>query len=148
MESLLNPAVVWFIIGLALFLLELVVPGLVLVFFGVGSWLVGGLTFAFDLSINQQLIVFITASILFLILFRKKLQYKLGAPQLSKEIMEDEFIGKTAIAETDFAPGQRGKVTFRGASWDARSTDAVQKGEEVLITGNESIVLIIKSKKS
>lgn len=142
-----NPAAIWFIIGLAFFLLEFVVPGLVLVFFGVGSWLVGGLTFAFDLSLNQQLIVFITASILFLILFRKKLQYKLGPPQYSREIIEDEFIGKTAIAETDIAPGQRGKVTFRGTTWDARSEDAVQKGESVLITGNESIILIIKSKK-
>lgn len=33
-----KPELVWFIIGLVLFLLELVLPGFVIFFFGVGAW--------------------------------------------------------------------------------------------------------------
>lgn len=148
MENFSNPAVIWFLIGFVLFLLELALPGLVLLFFGVGCWIVGSLTFIFDLSFNYQLIIFLATSLLFLLLFRRWLQNKLGGKNQSTEIMEDEFIGKTALAETVISPSHKGKVIFKGASWSAKSDDVIQPGENVLITGNESIVLIVKSKKT
>ena len=33
-----KPELVWFIAGLGLFLLELVLPGFVIFFFGIGAW--------------------------------------------------------------------------------------------------------------
>ncbi len=61
--------------------------------------------------------------------------------------IEDEFIGKTAKAETFIGPGQNGKVDFKGTSWDAKSDDIIEKGENVTVIGNESILLIVKSTK-
>lgn len=63
------------------------------------------------------------------------------------EILEDEFLGKTGIAETFIGPGQNGKIDFKGTSWDARSEDIIEKGENVVIVGNDSILLIVKSSK-
>ena len=65
----------------------------------------------------------------------------------SSEI-EDELIGKTGKAETFIGPGENGKVDFKGTIWDARSDDTIQKGENVIIVGNDSILLIVKSNKN
>ena len=61
--------------------------------------------------------------------------------------IEDEFIGKIGKAETFIGPGQNGKVDFKGTSWDAKSDDIIEKGENVTVIGNESILLIVKSTK-
>ena len=58
-----DPAVIWFLVGLGLLLLELVLPGLVILFFGVGAW-VTALVCAFtDISLNWQILIFLVASL-------------------------------------------------------------------------------------
>jgi inner membrane protein len=148
MESLFNPAVLWFIIGFVLFLLEFAVPGLILLFFAVGAWVVAIMSLFTDLSINSQIVLFITTSLTTVLLFRKWVKGILASGKPTSEVIEDEFIGKTAIAETNIAPGMNGKVAFKGTSWDAITEDMVHKGENVLIVGNESIILKVKSTKT
>ncbi len=63
----------------------------------------------------------------------------------SRELLEDEFLGKIARAETAISPGENGKVDFKGTSWPAASEDFIEKGENVIIVGNESILLIVKT---
>lgn len=147
MDSFNNPPVLWFIAGFAFFLLEFVVPGLILFFFAVGAWVVAILCLFFDLSINTQLIIFLVSSLLTILLFRKWVKKIMWSRKHSSEI-EDEFLGKTGKAETFIGPGQNGKVDFKGTSWDARSEDTIQKGENVTIIGNDSILLIVKSTKT
>ena len=147
MESLYNAAVIWFILGFVLFLLEFAVPGLILFFFAIGAWIVAILTFFFDISINLQLIIFLTSSVVTILLFRKSMKNFMWSRKNATEI-EDEFIGKTGKAETSIGPGQNGKVDFKGTSWDAKSDDIIEKGENVTVVGNESILLIVKSTKN
>ncbi len=144
METFSNPAVLWFIAGFVLFLLELAIPGLILFFFAIGAWITAIFLFAYDFSLNSQLLLFLASSVLALVFFRKSLKRMLESKKQNSEI-EDEFIGKTGIAETAISPGHDGKVDFKGTSWDARSEDHIQKGERVLIVGNDSILLIVKS---
>ena len=146
MESLYNAAVIWFLLGFILFLLEFAVPGLILFFFAIGAWIVAILTFFFDVSLNLQLVIFLGSSILTILLFRKSLKNIMWSRKNATEI-EDEFIGKTGKAETFIGPGQNGKVDFKGTSWDAKSDDIIEKGENVTVIGNESILLIVKSTK-
>jgi membrane protein implicated in regulation of membrane protease activity len=147
MDIFQNAAVIWFLIGLAFLLLEFVVPGLILFFFAVGAWVVGILCLIYDPSINTQIIVFLATAIVTTIFFRRWVKNLLYAGKHSTEILEDEFLGKTGITETFIGPGQNGKVYFKGTSWDARSEDIIEKGENVIITGNDSILLIVKSTK-
>jgi membrane protein implicated in regulation of membrane protease activity len=147
MESFYNAAVLWFIAGFVFFLLEFAVPGLILFFFAVGAWIVAILSLFFDLSINTQLIIFLASSLITILLFRKLVKRMIWAKKLPTEL-EDEFIGKVGKAETFIGPGQNGKVVFKGTTWDARSEDVIEKGENVTIIGNESILLIVKSTKS
>ena len=147
MEIFKNAEVVWFILGFVFFLLEFALPGLIVFFFAVGAWIVAILLLFFDFSINTQIIIFLLSSILSILLFRRSLKKIMWTKKHSNEILEDEFLGKTGIAETFIGPGQNGKIGFKGTSWDARSEDIIEKGENVIIVGNESILLIVKSTK-
>ena len=144
MEIFYNAAVIWFIAGFVFFLLEFVVPGLILFFFAIGAWVVAILTLFIDLSINSQLTIFLACSILTILLFRRFVKKIIWARKSNSEI-EDEFVGKIGRAETIIAPGKNGKVDFKGTSWDATSEDTINTGDRVVITGNDSILLIVKS---
>lgn len=146
MESFYDAAVIWFVLGFILFLLEFAVPGLILFFFAIGAWIVAILTFFVDVSLNLQLVIFLGSAILTILLFRKSLKNIMWSRKNATEI-EDEFIGKIGIAETFIGPGQNGKVDFKGTSWDAKSDDIIAKGENVTVVGNDSILLIVKSTK-
>jgi membrane protein implicated in regulation of membrane protease activity len=148
MENFLNNAVIWFIIGLAFFLLEFVVPGFILFFFGIGAWIVAVLSLFADVSINVQLVLFLASSLITVIFFRNWVKNKLGINKSGPNVLEDEFVGKIARAETSISPGKNGKVEFKGASWDASSEDTISQGENVVITDYRSILLIVKSIQS
>lgn len=148
MENLLSVPVVWFIIGFALLLLEFALPGLIIMFFGVGAWVVAIMSLFIDMSINMQLVVFLVASLFSVLLLRKWLQKTLLERKRPREVIESEFIGKTAKAETAISPGQNGKVLFKGSSWQAMSEDIISPGENVTIIDTQSILLIVKSTKT
>ena len=147
MQSFNNPAVLWFIAGFVFFVLEFAIPGFILFFFAVGAWVVALLSLFLDLSINAQLIIFLATSLVTILLFRKWVKNIIWTKKHATEL-EHEFLGKTGIAETYIGPDQDGKVDFKGTSWNARSEDIIEKGESVIIAGNESILLIVKSKKT
>jgi membrane protein implicated in regulation of membrane protease activity len=148
MENLLSAAVIWFIIGFILFILEFVVPGLILFFFGLGAWIVAIVSLFYNVSLNEQMIIFVISSIISIVLLRKWLSKLIWERKHSTELLEDEFIGKTGVAETQIRPGENGKIAFKGTSWQAASADIISKGENVIIIGNESILLIVKSTKN
>lgn len=147
MKGFENAAVLWFVAGFVLLLLEFVLPGLILFFFGVGAWIVAILSLFFDFSLNAQIIIFLSASLITTLLFRRTMKNFLWSRRQNSEI-EDELIGKTGIAESLIAPGHNGKISFKGTSWDASSEDTIQPGENVIITGNDSILLLVKSTKT
>lgn len=147
MDIFYNAAVVWFVAGFVFFILEFVLPGLILFFFAVGAWITAVACMFLDISLDAQLIIFGASSVLTILLFRKGVKKILYSRKQNSEI-EDEFIGKTGRAETMIGPGRNGKVSFKGTSWDAKSDEMIESGDEVIVIGNESILLIVKSTKS
>ena len=143
-----KPELVWFIIGLVLFLLELVLPGFVIFFFGVGAWVTALLCLIANPGINLQAIVFAVTSVLSLVLLRKMIQRRFfySKDELSKDV-EDEFTGREAVATMDFKPGHTGKVEFKGTTWKAESTESIVKGQTVIIKSKENFKLVIEPKK-
>lgn len=144
MSDFMNVSVVWFILGFVFFLLEFVIPGFILFFFGIASWLVAILTLFLPIGIDIQLIVFLVSAVLTVVFFRKYLKEKLGMYRESPTVLEDEYIGKVALAETAITPSENGKVEFKGASWDAKSDDYIVAGQKVEIIETKSILLIVK----
>lgn len=142
-----RPELIWFLIGLVLFLLELVVPGFVIFFFGFGAWVTALVCLIVDPGTNLQIIIFAITSVLSLIALRRMIQKKFfyGSDKDSKEV-EDEFTGKEALAITDFRPGVKGKVEFKGTTWSAESESEIREGQHVTIVRKESFNLIVKPK--
>ncbi len=133
---------IWFIIGLVCVLAEFAAPGVVLVFFGVGAWLVALLLLVTDINVLVQSLIFVTVSFTSLLLMRKHVVKQ-------REITEDEtddFIGGTAQVLKPFSKGTFGSVKFKGASWKAKteSETMLEEGDNVTIIGHESIMLIVR----
>ncbi len=142
-----RPELIWFLIGLVLFLLELVLPGFVIFFFGVGAWITALLCLIADPGINIQIIVFAITSVLSLLALRKMIQKKFfyNNNELSEKV-EDEFTGKEAIAVTDLGHAKLGKVEFKGTSWQAESELPVKNGQVVIIKKKEDFKLFVEPK--
>jgi len=138
--------VIWFLIGLAFLLLEFMLPGLIVLFFGFGAWITAICTLIFDLGLNAQLIVFIGTSVLSLIFLRKYFKrIFVGKDEKAVDEVLEEFVGKIVVAESDFEKGRKGKVTFKGAIWEALSETDIKKGDQLKIIGKDSIVLKVES---
>ena len=109
-----RPEMIWFLIGLVLFLLELVVPGFVIFFFGVGAWVTALVCLIADPNVNIQVIIFAVVSVLTLLGLRRMIQKRFFYSRDNKDkAVEDEFTGREAVAIGDFGLDKTGKVEFK-----------------------------------
>ena len=147
--TLFTPEVIWFLIGVGLLLLELVAPGLIFVFFGVGAWVTAGALLGIDLSLNSQLLLFSITSVGSLLLLRKSIRKKYMDISINGvEDADNGFIGSQAVSLTEIEPGKDGKVEFNGSQWEACSTSKIESRMAVTIVGMKSIKLIVEPLKS
>ena len=143
-----RPELVWFILGLILLLMELVLPGFVIFFFGVGAWITALVCLFSNPGINLQVVIFAVTSLIALLAFRKMIQNKFiyNKNDRSEEV-EDEFTGKEAVAVADFDAEKKGKVEFKGTSWKAESNSKIHAGQTVIILKKDSFKLKVEPKK-
>jgi len=143
-----RPELFWFLIGLGLFLLELVIPGFFIFFFGLGAWVTALVCLLGEPGINLQIVIFAITSVLSLIGLRRIIQRKFfySKGDESGEV-EDEFTGKEALAVTDFGGQQTGKVEFKGTTWKAESSSEIKSGQRVIILEKDNFKLIVEPKK-
>ena len=143
-----RPELLWFLIGLVLFLLELMVPGFVIFFFGFGAWVTALICLIAHPGTNLQIIIFAFTSVFSLIALRRMIQQKFFYGKNDKaEAVEDEFTGKEALALVDFGPGRKGKVEFKGTNWNAESDSEIREGQYVIIIEKNSFILIVEPKQ-
>ncbi len=147
----LQPALVWFIIGLVLLLIEFANPGVVVIFFGFGAWIVALLSLFFNLSLNTQLIIFLITSLIMLAFLRRSFT-KLFRDRLMQDkpelLTEDEYVGKRAVVIKTITPEVNGRVEFHGSTWDAEADEKIKEGTPVVITGMHNITLSVKKVES
>jgi inner membrane protein len=144
-----KPELLWFFVGLILFLAELVLPGFVIFFFGVGAWITALVCLVAHPGINMQFVIFGVTSVLSLAALRRMIQKKFfySKEDLSEGV-EDEFTGKEAKALSEFGPGIQGKVEFKGTTWKAESQSLITVGQIVLIKEKLSFKLIVEPKNN
>jgi len=146
-----NPTTIWFILGLILTISEFLVPGVILVFFGVAAWLVAAITyFGLTGSFESQVLLFSITSIVLLFSLRRWIKGKFSGhvsdvQDLSQNL--NEFIGKNVLVIKDVMPGKPvGKVEFKGATWNAVSDEYIKSGDWAIIIELDGITLKIKRK--
>ncbi len=143
-----SPELIWFLVGLALVLSEFMLPGIILVFFGMGAWVTAitswlGITPGW----SSQLLTFAISSVLLLALLRKWFRnrfigYVGDDHGLDENI--DEFKGQKVKVTTAIVPdGDEGAVEFKGARWKARSDRAIPEGDRAIIESVDGITLVV-----
>ena len=143
-----NPVLIWFLAGLALILFEFMVPGIILVFFGIGAWITALTTWAgLTGGWTSQLLTFSISSVVLLVLLRRWFRARffghLTGGQDPNENL-DEFKGQVVTVTAAIDPASGGKVEYKGADWSARSTAALGIGSRAVIESIDGITLVVK----
>jgi membrane protein implicated in regulation of membrane protease activity len=145
----ISPAVIWFIIGIILFLLEMTAPGIFFLFFALGAIIVGIIClFADGLSLEWQLLIFSASSVIMLLTLRRYVRKLFSGFSESGDTEKkyDEFVGETVTVVEPIHPPKIGKVELHGSLWKAESDEPIGKGELVEVTGKKNITLFVKPK--
>ena len=139
----LAPVVFWLALAVILAVFEIFTLGLSTIWFALGA-LCAFLCAMAGASIPLQIVIFIVASILSLLLVRP-LSVKYLNSRLSRTNI-DALIGRRVKVVKDIVNLEdRGAVSFDGTTWNARtvSGEDIQKGETVVINRIEGNKLFV-----
>jgi len=143
----LRPELIWFFLGLLLLFAEMVVPGLVIAFFAFGAWVVAAVHLCYPLTLNQQLALFIMASVLSLALARSWLKNMFTGYVSSRSdgsVDLGEFVGQRAMVIQKITPKLPGRVEFHGTTWQAEADGEIAEGTVVEIRQKDNLTLKVK----
>ncbi len=143
----LRPELIWFFLGLLLLFVEMVVPGLVIAFFAFGAWVVAAVHLFYPLTLNQQLALFIMASVLSLALARSWLKSMFTGYISSRSdgsVDLGEFVGQRAMVIQRITPKLPGRVEFHGTTWQAEADGEIAEGSVVEITNKDNLTLKVR----
>ncbi len=128
--------------------IEFLVPGLVMVFVGLGSLtVVFGMHFGYIDGILQQFTTFFISSIIYLLTLRFLVLRFVPSVTRKENIDEDEEVmGSIVEIVAEITSGEFGRVEHSGSSWQARAEgdQTILKGEQVKIIGRENITWIVQ----
>jgi len=132
----------WLAGGLILLVVELATPsGFFVMFFGLGALTVGVLTLLGVIGQPWlQWLIFTIASLIFLAVFRGRLQTRVEQPRIDV----DSLVGELAVPRERIAPGDVGRVELRGTLWNARNTatESIEVGQRCHVTGVDAGLLV------
>jgi inner membrane protein len=133
----------WLAGGLLLLVIELVTPsGFFVMFFGLGALTVGVLA-RFDAAGPDwaQWLLFTIASIVYLLLFRGRLQARFEQSPPTRPV--DTMIGELAVPQERMSPGGIGRAETRGTMWTARndSTQTLEAGQRCRVARVDELLL-------
>jgi membrane protein implicated in regulation of membrane protease activity len=134
---------VWLTIGVLLVGLEMLAPGVYLIWLGIAAIVTGVLTGLLHLSLPLQVIDFVFLSLIVAFSARRFLR---DSPIASADPMMNRrlarMIGKTGVVVQAIEQGS-GRVHIGDTDWIARGTD-VAVGERVTITGSDGAALLVE----
>jgi membrane protein implicated in regulation of membrane protease activity len=134
---------VWLTIGVVLAGLEMLVPGVYLVWLGIAAIITGVLTGLLHLSLPAQVIDFVFLSLIIAFSARRFLRDSpiVGAdPLMNRRVAR--MLGQTAVVVQAIEHGS-GRVHFGDSEWIASGPD-VAVGERVRITGSDGATLLVE----
>ena len=137
----------WIAIGLVLGALEILVPGVYLIWVAVAAIITGLATFAFDLSVAIQIVIFVLLSLVIVFGTRRFLT---NSPIESSDPLLNQrgsrLIGDSAVV-TEPIIGGSGRVKHGDSVWIAKGDDVVA-GKRVRIIGSEGSTLLVEPFRS
>ena len=148
LKEFLKPELIWFLVGMLLLLAEFIIPGLIVLFFGIGAWIVAGVCLLTEVSLNVQLGIFMGSSVLSLVLLRSWLKGMfIGHVKAKQDLTEDlqEFVGERAVVKEAITARLAGKVELHGTNWSAEASEAIAEGAVVEVVAKDNLTLKVKA---
>jgi hypothetical protein len=135
---------VWIGLGLILGALEILVPGVYLIWLAVAAIITGVLTFGIGMTLPAQVVVFVSLSLIAAFSARRFLR---DQPIVSADPLMNRrgsrLVGEKAVI-TQAIDGGTGRVKYGDSEWLARGPD-LDIGTRVRITGSDGAILIVEA---
>ncbi|MBX7500983.1 NfeD family protein [Qipengyuania sp. YG27] len=133
----------WLIAGLALALLEMIVPGVYLIWLAMAALATAVLAFVSDPPIAMQVIAWVSLSLIFAFSAKRWLRDR---PIVSSDPLLNNragrLVGEIALVTQAIESGA-GRVKVGDSEWIARGADAAE-GTRVRITGSRGAELLVE----
>ena len=137
----------WIYAGALLVLLELVVPGFVLYFFGLSAATVGLMRFAFGeaFTLTWQLAAFSAFSVLYIAILRRMLKKVfVGGKVETKTDFDNESVGRLGKVTAEIRPPLAGRVLIGDAEWTAVASEPLVAGVDVKVVAQENLTMKVE----
>ena len=133
----------WIAAGLSLAVLEILVPGVYLIWLAAAALITGGLSFLFDFGWPLEIISFVSLALIAVYSARRYLSQR---PIISSDPLLNQrggrMVGEIALVVQPIESGS-GRVKLGDSEWIARGPDT-PAGERVRISGNDGAILLVE----
>jgi membrane protein implicated in regulation of membrane protease activity len=141
-----SPVLIWFLLGVAFFVIELAAPGFVLFFLGIGAWCAAAVLAMLDVPLTAQLLIFLISSLLSLLLFRTKLRsIFMGKSSEEADSVNVDSAPATGIVTDAIIPPADGRVKYGGSFWRAAADEPIAEGAVVLIVEKKDLIIKVRA---
>ncbi len=133
----------WLILAGLFFVLELLAPGIFLIWFGIAAGIVGALALLFDMAWQWQLMLFALLSLMAVVIARKF--FRADDEQSERPLLNrraQQHVGKSYLV-VDAIENGRGKVKIGDTLWRVEGPDAAQ-GARVKVTSADGATLMVE----
>ncbi len=135
----------WWILAAILLILELLAPGVFLIWLGFAAAAVGLIELVFDMPWQLEIAVFAVLSIVFVIVgrpwFLKYQEIETDQPNLNRRI--NDFVGHRYVLDKPIVNG-RGQIRIDDTLWDVMGPD-MKKGAWIKVTGVKGLRLEVEA---
>jgi membrane protein implicated in regulation of membrane protease activity len=141
MESV-SPVLIWFLLGVVFFVTELILPGFILFFLGIGAWCTASVLAVTDVSLTVQMIIFLISSLITLILLRSWLRsIFIGDSNKEDDSVNVDSAPSTGIVTEAIVPPGQGRVKYGGSFWQARADEPIPVDTVVQILERKNLIV-------
>ena len=133
----------WLILAAILFVLEILAPGVFLIWFGIAAAIVGVIAMTMDISWQWQAVLFAGIALVMVLMARSF--YARGGPKSDSPLLNrraKQHIGRSYQLAEAIVNG-RGKAHVGDSLWTVEGPD-LEKGTNVLVTGSKGAILIVE----
>jgi len=136
----------WLIAAIVLVIVEMVTAGFGSICFAIGAGF-AALAAGLGAGFTWQIVIFAAVSLLTFVFLRPVVIRFLESKSKDVKTNADALIGRKAVvSERIDATQHTGRIAVDGDDWKAVTADGttIEKGEEVVITNRESIIVTVK----
>jgi membrane protein implicated in regulation of membrane protease activity len=139
----IEPHWAWIALGLVLAALELLVPGVYLVWLALAALATGALALVFDIGLPLQIVEFVFFALI--IVFSARRMYGDRPIESTDPLMNNRLgrlVGQTGTVSQAIVHGE-GRIRQGDSEWPARGPE-LAAGERVRITGSDGGTLVVE----